>query len=186
MSKFNKIFKSTTQQFKELINIMIKNENIFCIFNTDINYNENLTIYTPSNEELYNYLTTIYTSNFKYKELPFAALENMKKKGIQPKKQASELILIFITGSNTHVHYSLSIPKNLNININEFMYNLSFDIINDNDKSIVIYGSKECDTPFKEKDNVQQYFIKKLSENGFYNEDDSDDDELNDFNDILM
>lgn len=185
MSSFTKVFKTTTQKFKEYCNIMIKNDSPFSVYNTEISTNQNDELIYPTNDELTEYLSTVYQKDFKVKQLPEKALENMRKKGITPKKQPAELILIFISANTTNVHYSISIPHSFNDKIDDyerFMGDLSFTKV-DGDTT-VLYGNKVCEFPIKEKDAVQSMFFESLKEFGIYEDDESDDEMEFNLNDI--
>lgn len=190
----NKLMTTTSLKYYEYVNIMIKNGLPFAIETYDISINNNDESIFPTMEKIVMYLHKLFNEVLKYRKLPQKALDNMKAKGITPKKQAIEQLLVFITFDANNVYYAISIPKKLsnitsNEGINKLMetfnnYAIETDNVNTEFETIQIYGKVVDEFPLKHRDVIKQHFINKMSEFGLYTAEDSDDDgeyNLNDF-----
>ena len=134
-----------------------------------------------------NWLNNLFNEELKTKPLNPMALEQMAKKGIQPKKQPREIFLIIIVPSHKRVHIGVSVPDGMNINIDEFIKNsfqndinyssgMGFEVkynINKIDEKLV-YIDYEIDSEVKEIDNALAMFFKQLKKDGIYVDEESD------------
>lgn len=183
----DKIKKTVPAQFIEYTNTMIKNGNLFSINSYDISYQTNDETIYMNNDEMIDFLQNLFNEKIKYKQLPEKALENMRKKGIKPKKQPIEMLLVFITCTKNDVYYYVSIPDNLYINIDSLMNGLKYKKVNSTKNTYTreqLYGSVKCEFPLKYKDTIQQSFFTKFREIGLYQDDDSDDEMEFNLNDL--
>lgn len=183
----DKIKKTVPSQFIEYTNTMIKNGNLFSINSYDISYQTNDETIYMNDDEMIEFLQNLFNEKINYKQLPEKAIENMRKKGIEPKKQPIEMLLIFITCTKNDVYYYVSIPDNLYVDINKLMEDLDYQIVESTKDTFPrqqFYGSVKCEFPLKYKDTVQQSFFTKFREIGLYQDDDSDDEMEFNLNDL--
>lgn len=154
---FDKKFKTASQTIKSRIQTMITEGSLFCCMNTNIYIEINdtspeaesgdkLTIYSEKTK-LSKWFHNLFLEELKNKVLNPMALAQMKLKGIEPKKQARDIILIIVVPSDKRVHIGISIPdieEYNNFNLKEFInnalqsvesYNLYFDNSNNRDNS---------------------------------------------------
>ena len=103
---FDKEKKKCESEIKEHINKIIKNEGKFCCMSKDISIvipdksedaepTDTLTKYLPT-EEGNLWIRSLFLETLKSKELNSKALEQMKAKGITPKPQPLDILLIII------------------------------------------------------------------------------------------
>ena len=101
MDTLIKQYKKAHQEVKASAQQMITNNNNFCCTTADIFYqidvkneedgtNEKLTVY-PTSDEINKWMEELFEVELKYKEPNARAVEEMKKKGIQPKNNIERL-----------------------------------------------------------------------------------------------
>ena len=86
---------------------------------------DKLTLYSEK-EKLSKWFHNLFLEELKNKVLNPIALEQMKLKGIEPKKQPRDIILIIVVPSDKRVHIGISIPdieEYNNFNLKEFIKN---------------------------------------------------------------
>jgi hypothetical protein len=162
----DKILKSASQKVKEFANIMISNDNVFSCMVIDLQLEGNYL----EDDIIMNWLHNLYQIELKYKPLPEIALKNMIAKGIQPKKQPIENILITITNNNRFVFVGISIPKEYEHFIDKFVDVLPNYYTLDN----CFYSIYEDEFPLKERDNISRIYFNLLKELNLYKEDNDD------------
>jgi hypothetical protein len=189
---FDKTLKKTSGEIKSRIQKMISEGSTFCCTNMNISIEipdnspeaesgDKLTIYC-NKEQIDKWLNTLFNEELKTKPLNPMALEQMAKKGIQPKKQPREILLIIIVPSNKKVHIGISVPEGMNIEINKFIENSFKNSINSSGGKYNIYKVEEkliyidydTDSEVKEIDNALAMFFKQLKNDGIYVNDESD------------
>ena len=191
---FNKEKKKCESEIKEQINKIIKNDGKFCCMSKDISIiipdksedaepNDTLTKYLPS-EEGNQWIRTIFLETLKSKELNTKALEQMKAKGITPKPQPLDILLIIIIPAEKSIKIGISAPTTMDIDLLSFCKNtLSFDthilytIEIHNDKLMFIEYPTEFE--LKEIDNAMSLFFKQLKVEGIYIDDEPDEEYVN-------
>lgn len=193
---FDKIFKKTSGEIKSRIQKMISEGSTFCCTNMNISTEipdnspeaesgDKLTIYCTK-EQMVSWMGSLFNEELKTKPLNPMALEQMAKKGIQPKKQPREIMLIIIVPSHKRVHIGVSVPVGMNINIDEFIKNsfqnnvnsfgVGFEMkynVNKIEEGLV-YIDYETDSEVKEIDNALAMFFKQLKKDGIYVDEESD------------
>ena len=180
---FDKVTKTVGQKFTEYTNTMIKNGNQFSIECYDISITENEeTVYMDS-VGINEYLHQLFNQTLKYKQLPERALENMRKKGIEPKKQPIELLLIFITIDKNNIYFGVSVPDTMDINVDSLMEGLEYTQ-EEGYKTTQLYGSMDCEFPLKDRDVVKTNFFNKIKSFGLYQEEEEDDEMEFNLNDL--
>jgi hypothetical protein len=117
---FSKSLKALPQDFKATANQMIANSCAFsCQCLTISTIKDDETIF-PNSDDLANWMKNFMEVELKPKPLNAKALEEMAKKGIQPKKQITDIILVCIVPSNTHIHVGVSVPVSSEMDVTEF------------------------------------------------------------------
>ena len=188
MDTLIKQYKKASQEVKASIQQMITNNNNFCCTTADIFYqidvkneedgtNEKLTVY-PSSDECNKWMEELFEVELKYKELNAQAVESMKKKGVQPKKQCREIMLLIVIPSKTCVNIGISLPENNNmgVNITTFInsalsnYDVSIEI-----KNNVAYCSCIHESPMKGRDECMLMLFNQLKKDKIYIEEIEDD-----------
>ena len=199
---FDKQFKKASQTIKSRIQTMITEGSTFCCMNTNIfieindtspdaESGDKLTLYSEK-EKLSKWFHNLFLEELKNKVLNPMALEQMRLKGIEPKKQPRDIILIIVVPSDKRVHIGISIPdveEYNNFNLKEFIsnalkpinsYNMYFDdsdkINNENKLAFVEYST---DSEVKEIDNTITMFFNQLKKDSIYKDDESDDEYVN-------
>jgi len=191
---FVKEKKKCESEIKEQINKIIKNEGKFCCMSKDISIiipdkseeaepNDTLTKYLPT-EEGNKWIRTLFLETLKSKELNAKALEQMKAKGIIPKPQPLDILLIIIIPAEKNIKIGISIPSTMDLDLLNFCKN---SLLNDKNISytIEIYSDKlmfiEYPTDFelKEIDNTVMLFFKQLKIEGIYIDDEPDEEYVN-------
>lgn len=183
---FDKITKTVGQKFTEYSNTMIKNGNSFSVECYDIAITENdETIYMDS-VGINEYIHQLFNQKFKFKQLPERALENMRKKGIEPKKQPIELLLIFITIDKNNIYFGVSIPHTMDISIDRLMEGLTYtqEEHSEGFQTTQLYGSILCEFPLKDRDVLKTNFFNKIKSFGLYQEEEEDDEMEFNLNDL--
>ena len=177
-SIFGKASKAAVQEFKAMAQQMISNQCVFscqCLNITAISNNGEDTLY-PQSSDLTKWIKNLLQNEVKSKPLNPKALEEMAKKGIKPKMQPSEIILVAIIPSLTHIHVGVSIPENSNLDPKDFInsalknYYYSCDI----DGKYAFMNIPHAEA-LKERDAVLQCFFNELKMRKIYIEDNEDD-----------
>jgi len=199
---FDKQFKKASQTIKSHIQTMITEGSVFCCMNTNIfieindtspeaETGDKLTLYSEK-AKLSKWFHNLFLEELKNKTLNPMALEQMRLKGIEPKKQPRDIILIIVVPSDKTVHIGISIPdieEYNNFNLKEFIknalkpinsYNVYYDdshnINNENKMAFVEYST---DSEVKEIDNTITMFFNQLKKDSIYKDDESDDEYVN-------
>jgi len=199
---FDKQFKKASQTIKSRIQTMITEGSAFCCMNTNIfieindtspdaESGDKLTLYSEK-AKLSKWFHNLFLEELKNKVLNPMALEQMRLKGIEPKKQPRDIILIIVVPSDKRVHIGISIPdveEYNNFNLKEFIsnalkpinsYNMYFDdsdkINNENKLAFVEYST---DSEVKEIDNTITMFFNQLKKDNIYKDDESDEEYVN-------
>ena len=129
-------------------------------------------------------LQNLFMHSFAPKPLNEKALASMKAKGLSPGKSPRDLLLVVVTGSDTHTHIGISMPHTMEIDhkvddfVTCFMGKRKYNpiIINDSIGKMV-FIDYECEFPFKERDFILQCVFNELKKRGIY-VDDTEDDEI--------
>jgi len=191
---FDKEKKKCETEIKEHINKIIKNEGKFCCMSKDISIiipdksedaepTDTLTKYL-SNEDSTKWIRSLFLEILKSKELNPKALEQMKAKGITPKPQPLDIMLIIIIPAEKNIKIGVSVPVSMELDLLSFCKK-TFT----NDTSILytieVYNDKlmfiEYPTEFelKEMDNAMSLFFKQLKVEGIYIDDEPDEEYVN-------
>ena len=176
---FAKIFKTASQNVKTTASRMIKEDSNFCCQMADLKISNGDSMAYPTNVEVDEWFNKLFSKDLKPKPLNEKALAAMAKKGIVPKKQPGEILLIVVAGSETHVHVGASVPEDMDLDIKEFVSsflpNKSELVTVDN----YVVASYKHMFPFKEIDNLQRLVFEELKKKNIYVEDEySSDDEM--------
>jgi hypothetical protein len=191
MDTLTKQFKKAHQEVKASCQQMITNNNNFCCTSADIFYqidvkneedgtNEKMTMY-PVSDEINKWMEELFEIELKYKEPNPRALEEMKKKGVQPKKQPLEIMLLVVVPSMTSVNIGVSIPSNsdTNIDITKFINSALYGFnINIEIKNNIGYITCLHESPMKGRDEVMLLLFNQLKLDKIYIEE-VDDEECN-------
>ena len=185
---FEKVFKKSTNDVKLTANTMISNEYPFCCMKLDTTIIENESIIYPPDKMNYDYLKNLFSVELKSKPLPQKALDEMKKKGIEPKKQPIDLLLFIIIPTENNILIGINCPSEINFSIDDYV-----------ERTIEPYGNinnsmnKSCnkenyclfefhhDSPFKEAEVVLQNTFNELKRVGLYKDPDDEEIPLYDF-----
>ena len=194
---FDKQFKKASQTIKSRIQTMITEGSVFCCMNTNIYIEINdtspeaesgdkLTLYSEK-EKLSKWFHNLFLEELKNKVLNPIALEQMKLKGIEPKKQPRDIILIIVVPSDKRVHIGISIPdieEYNNFNLKEFIsnalkpideYNIYFEDSDKlNNKNNLAFIEYKTDSEVKEIDNTITMFFNQLKKDSIYKDEESD------------
>jgi hypothetical protein len=177
---FNKSSKAAIADFKATAQVMISNGSTFSVQCLDISaVADESTIY-PNHTDLSSWTQNLLINETKSKQLPQKALEEMARKGLSPKKQISELILVAITPSMTHIHVGVSIPNSMAemLDVKEFISSVLEVYLHDDIKIIDNKGFVDIlhSEPLKERDNVLRCFFAELKKRKIYVEEEEDED----------
>ena len=193
-SLFIKEKKKCESEIKEQINKIIKNDGKFCCMNKDISISipdksedaeptDTLTKYLPTDEGN-KWIRILFLETLKSKELNPKALEQMKAKGITPKPQPLDILLIIIIPGEKSIHIGVSAPPTMKIDLLSFCKNslsndthISYTIEIHNDKLMFIEYPTEFE--LKEIDNAMSLFFKQLKVEGIYIDDEPDEEYVN-------
>ena len=202
MNPFANQFKKSSQEFLSCIKKMITDGLQFCCTNKNIcieepdtspdaEPNDKITVYSEK-DNLNKWFHNLFLEELKSKPLNPMALEQMRIKGIEPKKQPREILLIIIVASAKRIHIGISIPDNFTITTSEGITTplIITDFIHDALNSINSYDtfiSSEnlafveypIDSEIKEIDNVLTLFFNQLKKNSIYKNNDTDDEFVN-------
>ncbi len=176
---FGKAAKSTILEFKATAQQMISNQCDFscqCLNITATNGED--TLY-PESSDLSEWVKNLLQNELKSKPLNPKALEEMAKKGVKPKKQPNEIILVAIIPSLTHIHVGVSVPENSPVAADDFIssalqkYFSSYE----SDGKYAFMNIQHGEA-LKERDAVLQCFFNELKKRKIYIEDTEEDDEV--------
>lgn len=205
MSAFDKQFKKSSQEIKSRIQKMITDGSAFCCMNMNISIevpdtspdaesNDKITLY--SDYDLFNkWFYNLFREELKTKLLNPIALEQMRLKGLEPKKQPLDILLIIIAPSIKKVHIAISIPKLFieDFDFRKFVFSIIENIRNEN-KNIsinnnidvdftiqenMVFIEYKTDSEVKEIDNTLTICFKQLKLYGIYKNDEEDDEYVN-------
>jgi hypothetical protein len=189
--QFSKEIKKCESEIKEQINKIIKNEGHFCCMSKDISIiipdkseeaepTDTLTKYLPI-EDGNKMMSNLFLEVLKSKELNPKALEQMKAKGITPKPQPMDILLIIVIPSEKTIKIGISIPKTMDLDITSFcsksLVNINYNIELVNDKLAFIDYKTEFE--LKEIDNAIRLFFNQLKVEGIYSDDEPDEEYVN-------
>lgn len=184
LNKFpQKTFDILTNTVKATAQQMISNEYNFCCTTVDLSTNINGETVWADFESAKNWMNNLLTKAVSYKPLPIQALDNMKKKGIIPKKQIGEIYLFVIASLSDYILIGIKKPDGLILDFEQFIK--IFDIyeslsVSDESTLILWFDSLkngEKISPIKTKDDISRKIYDKLRELSIY-KDNNDDDEL--------
>lgn len=188
MSLPNKVLNNVSNQVKTTIGFAISQDMPFSCTTADLSTTEGQM---ATREEANLWLHNLFNKTLAYKPLPKVALENMRKKGLTPKKQPKELYLFVIISTKTHVHVAVSVPKDKLEDIDDFYMRLTDSLVKtdpvpsfynrDNVSDNEVYFELAYDMPFKQRDVVHRKIFSFLKEEGIYQEDEGDDEMVYDF-----
>jgi len=199
---FEKELKKATGTIKSGSQRMISSDYLFhCaiadifrkdrIHNPETNEQEDTMVF-PTNEELTIWMWNLFEKDLATKALPAKALENMKKRGISPKKPPGEILNIIVAASNTTnlilVHHpgkdALGIDLDVGQLIEEVMDGTSFEMNHTATDYVVVveYDEGSDQSPYKERDVILRNFFTALKKTSIYpvesdSEEESDEEE---------
>lgn len=178
---FSKSFKAISQDFKATANQMISNNCPFSIQSHTMSTTQNDEIIFPNSDDLSNWMKNFMEVELKPKPLNAKALEEMAKKGIQPKKQITDIILVCIIPSNTHIHVGVSIPITSDMFVKNFVSNslCSYDKVEYTENGNYGYATICHPDSLKERDSVMRHFFTELKKRNIYIEEEEDDEIVN-------
>jgi hypothetical protein len=182
---FDKAFKISTQKAKSTISSMIKDNVSFSCLLQDVSITTVDGTSYPDHDDVNVWLDNMFSIELIPKQLNEKALAAMESKGIKPSKNPREILLAIVTGSETKVHFGISIPKFMNIEYDDFIANLienykSNDVkVNVKTKTDVVGEFIVCDfeseSSLKERDDVQRYIFEELKKRKIYVPDEEED-----------
>jgi len=189
--QFDKEIKKCNAEIKEQINKIIKHDGSFVCMSKELSIiipdksedaepTDTLTKYLPI-EECNKMMRHLFLEVLKSKELNPKALEQMKAKGIAPKPQPMDMLLIIIIPSEKTINIGISIPSTMNLNMTTFcsksLGDINYNIEFINDKLAFIDYKTEFE--LKEIDNVLLLFFNQLKVEGIYIDDEPDEEYVN-------
>lgn len=189
--QFSKEIKKCESEIKEQINKIIKNEGQFCCMSKDISIiipdkseeaepTDTLTKYLPI-EDGNKMMSNLFLEVLKSKELNPKALEQMKAKGITPKPQPMDILLLIVIPCEKTIKIGISIPKTMDLDMTSFcsksLFNINYNIELVNDKLAFIDYKTEFE--LKEIDNAIRLFFNQLKVEGIYIDDEPDEEYVN-------
>jgi hypothetical protein len=192
MDTLIKQYKKAHQEVKASAQQMITNNNNFCCTTADIFYQidvkneedgstEKMTVY-PTSDEITKWMEELFETELKYKEPNARAVEEMKKKGVQPKKQPREIMLLVVVPSKTSVNIGISLPENNNmgVDIKTFINSAltEFDVMIEI-KNGVGYCMCLHESPMKGRDELMLLLFNQLKKDKIYIEEIEDDAPVN-------
>lgn len=168
-----KIMKSASLKVKENASNMIKNGNNFSCTLVELEYTENDETKYLTISEIEQWMIKLYTKELAYKPYSEKALENMKEKGVTPKKQPGEIVMYTITSTSDAVIIGLYIPPNVfpfeDLLLTWFPYYYS--------KEDFVFSIIESSSPFKDRDLYLRKAFDSLKEAGIYKYDEEESDD---------
>lgn len=189
--QFDKEIKKCNAEIKEQINKIIKHNGSFVCMSKELSIiipdksedaepTDTLTKYLPI-EECNKMMNHLFLEVLKSKELNPKALEQMKAKGIEPKPQAMDMLLIIVIPCEKTIKIGISIPKTMDLDMKTFcsksLGDINYNIEFINDKLAFIDYKTEFE--LKEIDNALRLFFNQLKVEGIYVDDEPDEDYVN-------
>ncbi len=183
-TQFGKVCKTAIQEFKITAQTMISNGNTFSCQCMNIYVPGDETTIYPESTDLTQWTKTFLITEMKSKQLNPKALEEMAKKGLQPKKQPDDIILVAITPSVSQIHIGVSIPESMKEQVNpiEFLNNALAKYTGFNSEQVeerYAFANIDHSEALKERDTVLRYFFDELKKRKIYIEEDNDDEIIN-------
>jgi hypothetical protein len=191
---FEKRFKTASAEIKSRIQKAITDGAVFCCMNMNICIEVNdtspeaesgdkLTLYA-NKDYVDNWLRNLILEELKTKELNPKALEQMRLKGIQPKKQPHDILLIIIVPSAKNIHIGISEPVGFDEKFNIFKFvrealtpiKKSYHM---NSFATFTFVDYPTDSEVKEIDNTLTLCFNQLKADGIYIVEESDDEYVN-------
>jgi len=174
-----KVFKKTSNEIKSLANTMISNGNMFCCTVVDNTITESETIIYPTNSMNIHFINNMFGKEFAPKQLPQKALDEMKKKGIEPKKQICDIILFVIIPTEHNIIVGINVPGNITFNIDDYILNTmmncdNVNIISNSNSYNIISIEGFNNTPFKEADVIMRNTFSELKRMGLYKDEEEE------------
>ena len=192
---FNKDICCAIIKIKEAIAQSIKNGITFCNTTSEISIKKTITFMeldefdqlvkmtedftiSPEYNDIQSWLNEFIRKLTEYKPLAPQAIENMKKKGITPKLQPSDILIFLIVPSKTGIHIAISVPLIYrdSFSIENFMKEVMsckpYNITIDEHYGFVDYIHN---SPIKERDVILQSIFNQLKKVGIYLDDTVDD-----------
>ena len=183
---FNKSSKAVIQEFKTTAQVMISNQSQFSCQSLSISANVGEDTLYPSAEDLTKWVQNLFQTELKPKPLNPKALEEMAKKGLKPKPQLNEIILVCIIPSTTHVHIGVSIPESRldSFGPSEFLKstlsNYNFTEISPTVESKQLgFAQIEHPESLKERDVILRCFFENLKQRKIYVDDEEEEEVIN-------
>lgn len=186
-------FKLASQKVKDNAQQMMKYGTKFSCLVLDVkatnpkhnpNDENSIPTFYPFVDQISEWLVKLYASDLKNKPLHPKALEQMKLKGVEPPREATQIMLITIVPATDRVCLCVSFPEGTG-DPAKFVEKVVTKIRNvDPDSKITICPSTgyvlltyTCEFPIKESDVCARYCFAQLKEDGIYEEPvDSDED----------
>lgn len=193
---FDKRFKTASAEIKSRIQKAITDGAQFCCMNMNLcievpdtspeaESGDKLTLYADK-DYVDNWIRNLLLEELKTKELNPKALEQMRLKGIQPKKQPHDILLIIIVPSVKTIHIGISEPigfyDKCNFNIFKFVREALTPIkktYHINSFTTFTFVDYPTDSEVKEIDNTLTLCFNKLKADGIYVVEESDDEYVN-------
>ena len=178
-STIEKIFKKTSNEIKSLGNTMISNGNMFCCTVVDTTFTENETIIYPTDSMNIHFINNMFGKEFAPKQLPQKALDEMKKKGIEQKKQIGEILLFVIIPTEHNIIVGINVPCGINFNMDNYILNTmgncnNVNIVSNSNSYHIITIEGFDNTPFKEADVVMRNTFSELKRMGLYKDEEEE------------
>jgi hypothetical protein len=175
---FSKSSKAAVLEFKTTAGQMISNGSKFSVQCLDISaIADDSTVY-PGSMDLTKWTQDLLLNEIKSRPLPQKALEEMARKGLKPKKEISELILVSIVPSKTHIHVGVSTPAGM-LDPVEFTNNALESYLYDPIKVIdnKVFVDIPHSEPLKERDTILRCFFTELKRRKIYIDEEEEDDD---------
>ena len=174
-----KVFKKTSNEIKSLGNTMISNGNMFCCTVVDTTFTENETIIYPTDSMNIHFINNMFGKEFSPKQLPQKALDEMKKKGIEQKKQIGEILLFVIIPTEHNIIVGINVPYGIKFNMDDYILNTmsncdNVNIISNSNSYHIITIEGFDNTPFKEADVVMRNTFSELKRMGLYKDEEEE------------
>lgn len=185
-----KVLVGATTQATGGVSQMIKNGQTFSCQTFDLSFTEGEDFKMPSVNDAKQFLTDLFEVSFKSKPLNEKALAAMKAKGLSPKKQPKDLVLVMITASSEAVHLMIWLPDEFRdkhdlLKMTEMTCQgfdgLEMKMVDAGQMMSVDYP---CETPFKTMDDFQRQAFTMLKTFGIYQDEEEDDEEMMTLNDL--
>lgn len=191
---FDKRFKTASAEIKSRIQKAITDSATFCCMNMNVcikvpdtsseaEPGDELTVYADK-DYVDNWIRKLLKDELRTKELNPKALEQMRLKGIQPKKQPHDILLIIIVPSTKTIHIGISQPLGFaaqcNFNIFKFVREALEPIAyHMNSFATFTFVDYSTDSEVKEIDNALTACFNQLKRDGIYVVEESDDEYVN-------